>query len=198
MSTQNLPQSQPNNKAKEAAFCAAFVESETHQKLSRRAVLGALLGLASVSTIPFIPALTAQVEALPIGPAERIEAIEQAAALVDAAIVSLEKFWSYLRQARALSPDQVDGGDWLALENETVAAMERMYQALEIGPVFERALLLASGLPVAYWGIREQLLNNAGLDPGATQAEISALAIDDPAAAAELLNLFQTRFGGVR
>jgi len=155
-------------------------------------VAGALSPIGEMEIREYAP-----IQPPPFGPAERTAAIDAAARLVDETIVTLEKFWGFLLDARALPPEQVDGGKWLALENEAIEAEYRLDNAIQSTEVFEAAIEAATGKRAYYWCLKSDIIGNGPIDVAFVQAEIDAFREDYPGQTDELQALLDARYEGV-
>lgn len=137
----------------------------------------------------------APTQAPPFGPPERTAAIDACAKLVDETLVKLERFWGFLRDIRALPPEQVDGVKLLDLENEAHSAMDDLTGTIECSTDFEDVFKWATGKRASYWCLKSDIIGNEKykFDRDFIQRELDAIRKDDPAIADELQALLNAR-----
>lgn len=129
------------------------------------------------------------------GPLSRTQAINQCAAKIDETIIVLERFHTFLLEARALSPDQVDGSKWIKLEYAVIDAELELDNAMQSSSFFEDALEAATGKRSYYWCLKADLVGNEAIDAAFVQSEINAFREDYPGQVAELQALLDARTG---
>jgi hypothetical protein len=134
-----------------------------------------------------------QPQPAPYGPAERTAAIDRCAQIVDETIQTLECFWGFLLDARALPPDQVDGGKWLDLENGVIDAEYKLDSAIQSSDFFEAAIETATGRRAYFWCLKSDIIGNDKLDVAFVQSEINAFREDYPGQTNELQALLNAR-----
>lgn len=132
----------------------------------------------------------------PYGPESRTVLIDACLAKIDEVIISLERFYDHIAEARALPPSQVDGAQWIKLEYEVIDAELKLDEAMQSSQFFEDALEAATGKRAYYWCIKQDLIGNQKLDLAFVQSEINAFREDYPGQVAELQAIFNARYGG--
>ncbi len=102
---------------------------------------------------------------------------------LDAAIIALENYWSFVRDARLQVPAAVDGVALVNLENTAREKMEALIQEMDtVG--FEDVLEAITGRRGLYWHLRRDIDNRKNRPM--IEAEIAAERAFNPAVAAEL------------
>lgn len=119
-------------------------------------------------------------------------AIDKCAQIVDETITALEKLRTFILEARAMAPDQVDGCKLLDLEGEAGRAMEGMDSAL-CGSFFDDLPYKLTGKRSYYWCLKHDILDNENFNRPFVEREIDSLRKDDPAIADELQALLNAR-----
>lgn len=131
----------------------------------------------------------------PYGPPERTALIDACIAKVDETLITLERFYSFLHEARALPPSEVDGAKWIKLEYAVIDAETELDNAMQSSTFFEDALEAATGKRSYYWCIKSDLIGNDKIDAAFIQSEINAFREDYPGQVAELQALLNARLG---
>lgn len=131
----------------------------------------------------------------PYGPESRTVLIDACLAKIDETIISLERFYDHIAEARAIAPDRVDGAKWIKLEYEVIDAEMELDNAMQSSQFFEDALEAATGKRSYYWCIKADLINNEKIDAAFVQSEINAFREDYPGQVAELQALLNARLG---
>lgn len=129
----------------------------------------------------------------PYGPESRTVLIDACMAKIDEVIISLERLYDHIAEARALPPSQVDGSKWIKLEYEVIDAELKLDEAMQGSQFFEDALEAATGKRSYYWCIKADLINNEKIDAAFVQSEINAFREDYPGQVAELQALLNAR-----
>lgn len=132
----------------------------------------------------------------PYGPESRTVLIDACLAKIDETIISLERLYDHIAEARAIAPDLVDGAQWIQLEYAVMDAEMELDNAMQSSQFFEDALEAATGKRSYYWCIKADLIDNNKLDVAFVQSEIEAFREDYPGQVAELQALLDARLGG--
>lgn len=158
----------------------------------------ALVPLAAVPLPPLVEIEYAPIQPPPYGPSERTAAIDACAKLVDETLVKLERFWGFLRDIRALPPEQVDGEKLLTLENDAHSAMDDLTGTIECSTDFEDVFKWATGKRAYFWCLKSDIIGNEryNFSRAEIQIEIDAFRQDEPAIADELQALLDARYEG--
>lgn len=130
----------------------------------------------------------------PYGPAERTTALDECTQKIDDMIITLERLYDFIAEARALPPNQVDGDNLLKLYYQAGNAVERFDEAL-MGNTFDDLFGVATGQRSFYWCMRDDILNDPKLDFKRARFEIDAFKEDYPGQVAELQALLNARLG---
>lgn len=135
---------------------------------------------------------------IPFGPPSRTALIDRCAQKIDETLVTLERFHSFLLEARALPPSQVDGSKWIKLEYAVIDAELELDNAMQSSSFFEDALEAATGKRSYYWCLKADIIGNEKIDAAFVQSEINAFREDYPGQVAELQALLDARLEVLR
>ena len=130
---------------------------------------------------------------------ERTAIIDRWIETVDETIIKLVSFWTFLHDARAMSPDATDGTQSFKLMTAAQDSMNDLCHAIEcstetLNP--DKFLIALSNEPISFICIRDEILHHDIKDPDSLQLEIDYIRQDYPEYGAELQRLFDERFGG--
>jgi hypothetical protein len=192
MSTQNLPQLQKNIKT----------------TLTRRALLGQLAGLAALATVPLIAPTALKTDGysvdLPLsyGPASRTEIIDLWLDRIGDITTALDRYFSFLLEARAMPPAQVDGLKLVTLENELHNLCDGFAGWVECD-IDNSIIEAATGRAASAVCIEAELMSRDLGDPhyfdrAFWQREVDACSKDHPEERARLQAALDARFGGAK
>lgn len=162
--------------------------------LGRLAITGALPPLVESSTdcgIEYAP-----IQPPPYGPPERTEVIDRWIGRVDEALIALEKYYSFLIEARGLAPEAVDGVKLVNLENEVHAICDGMAGYIDCD--YENDLITAAtGRSSSAVCVEAELHSDSHrFDRAFWQREVDAVSEDHPHERARLQAVFNAKYGG--
>jgi hypothetical protein len=176
--------------------------------LTRRALLGQMLALGSLAAVPLLapaaPKTTDYVVDLPLpaGPLARTEIIDRWLDRIGDLSTALDRYFSFLLDARAMPPAQVDGVKLVTLENELHNLCDGFAGWVECD--IENSIIeAATGRAASGVCIEAELLSRDLGDPhyfdrAFWQREVDACAADHPEERARLQAALDLRFGGAR
>jgi hypothetical protein len=125
------------------------------------------------------------------GPPARTAAIDAWYWRIDSVIVTLERLWGAIGEARTLPPSEVDGAKINDLECTAIRAMEALISSIDHSDLDEDFYLGATGKRKYFWCLKSDIEAGQG-SREFYQREIDAYR-DDPAFA-ELQALLDARF----
>lgn len=150
-----------------------------------------LAGTATLGGLAALQAVEASADSAPAyGPAERTQTIDYWRGQIDRTIVALESLWSFLGEARALPPAEVDGRKLLDLENRAMDLMDSLeIETRKAG--FDAVYRAATGYSSFFWAVAADI--RLGANPETMQAYIDDFGKDYPAQASELQAMLDAR-----
>lgn len=161
--------------------------------------------LTTLATIPLIAAVPlspiggieyAPTIPPPYGPAERTAIIDKWIGRLDETLITLEKYYSFLIDARGLAPGQVDGVQLVNLENEVHRICDHMVGCIDCdceNSIISAATGRGSG-PVC---VEAELTSDSHtFDRDFWQREVDAVSEDHPHERARLQALLNAKYRG--
>lgn len=131
------------------------------------------------------------------GPAERTAIIDKWISRLDEALITLEKYYGFLIDARGLPPGQVDGVQLVNLENDVHAICDGMTGYIDCD--YEHNIITAAtGRYSGAVCVEAELMSDSHVfDRAFWQREVDAVSEDHPAERARLQALLEARYEGV-
>lgn len=207
MSTNNL--TQPNNNHKSPPTRREILANLTADNpISRRQLLPNLLAAITLGRLAIAGALSpiggmeareyAPTQLPPFGPPERTAIIDKWISRVDEALITLEKHYSFLIEARGLAPEAVDGVKLVNLEHDVHALCDGLVGWIDCD--YENDLISnATGRSSSAVCVEAELSSDSHvIDRDFWQREVDAVSEDHPEERDRLQALLDARYGGVK
>lgn len=155
-------------------------------------MVGLVLAESSADSIEYAPT-----QLPPFGPAERTEVIDRWISRVDEALITLEKYYSFLIETRGLAPEAVDGVKLVNLENDVHAICDGMAGYIDCD--YESDLISsATGRASSAVCVEAELKSDSHrFDRDFWQREVDSVSGDHPKERARLQAALNARYGGV-
>lgn len=182
MSHQSLTQ-QPNN---DKHTRRQFLTNLTTIPLLAAVPLSTIVDIEYAPTIP-----------PPYGPAKRTAIIDKWITRLDETLITLEKYYGFLIDARGLPPAEVDGVRLVNLENEVHALCDKMVGDIDCD--CENSIITAAtGRSSGAVCVEAELMSDSHkLDREFWQREVEAVSKDHPEERGRLQAILDARYEGV-
>lgn len=152
---------------------------------------------ASIVSVPEVREY-APTQLPPYGPAERTAIIDKWINRLDETLITLEKYYGFLIDARGLAPEAVDGVKLVNLENDVHALCDSMVGYIDCD--YENDLISnATGRSSSAVCVETELRSDSHVfDREFWQREVDAVSGDHPKERARLQAIFDAKYGGAR